>query len=306
MVLGAGCPDSAADDADTMATGGATALEGGDDGGTADGASTVSAGGTAQASATEASASDGTGADDPGGDGTGADATAGDGTGADATAGDGTGADATAGDDADGATTEGAATDGEQSTGSDSTGGEPLSDDPFDPAACNGIAWTAADATAQLGGMSREVLANATIQVRTRDCPGGNCGEWGDNEDWVISYLTWSGGVVTAYKDFLTDMNFVLFDDDGTPRLSMQHVTFATGGYPDTDGVVYDFPPAVVNYPHLRAFDDSPDSRYYYTDLDYQVSEGTLVLGDGCAVWTAFPFGMGTPHTAQYGVVFHW
>ena len=124
--------------------------------------------------------------------------------------------------------------------------------------------------------------------------------------DWWIHYLTWSGGVVTAYKDFLAEMNLVLFDDGGTPRLSMQHVTFPVGGYPDTDGVLYDFPPQAVNYPHIRAFDDDPDFRYYYTDLDYQVSEGELVIGDGCAVWTANPFGAGTPHLQQFGAVFHW
>lgn len=215
-----------------------------------------------------------------------------------------------------GATTEDSTTDGtdgtdgtDDSTGEDtgsSTGAPQYSDDPFDPEACYGMAWTADDAAAALGGLDRLVLADSTIQVRTRTCPGGVCGEWGEPEDWVISYLTWSGGVVTAYKDFLTDMRFVLFDDEGTPRLSMQHVTFPTGGYPDTDGVVYDLPPAVVGFAHLRAYDDDPDFEYYYQDLDYLVTDATLVVGQDCAVWTANPYGANEPFVEQYGVVFHW
>lgn len=196
------------------------------------------------------------------------------------------------------------------STGDDgsssSTGDTPLSDDPFDPAACNGVAWTSEDALARLGGMPREVLTGATIQVRTRDCAGDVCGDWGPNADWIISYLTWSGGVVTAYTDLEAAMNLVLFDDDGTPRLSMQHETFGVGGYPDDDGVLYGFPPQVVNYPHLRAYNEFPENEYYYIDLDYQVAQGEMVLGEGCAVWTANPYGTGQPYTAQYGAVFHW
>ncbi len=191
-------------------------------------------------------------------------------------------------------------------TGAESTGGEPLSDDPFEPAACSGVAWTGAEALAQLGGLPRTVLASATIQVRTRSCAGEDCGAWGLGEDWIISYLTWSGGVVTAYTDLETAMNLVLFDDDGVARLSMQHETFGAGGYPDQDGVLYGFPPQVVSYPHLRAYNQFPESEYYYIDLDYQVAQGELVLGEGCAVWTANPFGTGQPYTAQYGVVFHW
>ncbi|MEM6995061.1 MAG: hypothetical protein AAF721_31395 [Myxococcota bacterium] len=197
-------------------------------------------------------------------------------------------------------------TDGASESGDGSTGGGVLSEDPFDPLACDGLAWTAGDASDQLGGMAREVLAEATIVVRSRTCPGGVCGEWGPSEDWLIHYLTWSGGVSTSYIDLPADMRLVLFDDNGTPRLSMQHVTFDAGNYPDLDGVLYDFPPSAVGYPHLRAFNEFPENPFHYTDLDYQVSEDELVLGAGCAVWTAFPFGAGTPHTEQYGVVFHW
>lgn len=191
-------------------------------------------------------------------------------------------------------------------TGGESTGDTPLSDDPFDPTSCNGVAWTGAEALSELAGLPRTSLASATIQVRTRSCVGEACDPWGLGENWTISYLTWSGGVVTAYADLEAAMNLVLFDDDGVARLSMQHETFGVGGYPDDDGVLYDFPPEVVNYPHLRAYNQFPESEYYYIDLDYQVAQGELVLGEGCAVWTANPYGTGQPYTAQYGVVFHW
>lgn len=213
-------------------------------------------------------------------------------------------------DSSGGAETTGASgTDGDaetDGTDEDSSGGEPTSDDPFDPTACVGTAWTAADATGALAGMLRQELASSTIQVRSRTCPGGACGEWGPNADWLIHYLTWSGGVTTRWKDLPADMNLVVFDDNGTPRLSMQHETFGAGGYPDDDGVVYDFPPVTAMYPHVRAYNVAPDFEYDYIDLDYQVSDGELVLGDGCAVWTANPFGMGMPHLEQFGVLFRW
>jgi len=247
---------------------------------------------------TDSNGTDSDGTDSNGTDGTDGDATdSGDSSGAGVTTGTSTTDDGSTSGDTDGST-------GDES--GSSTGAQQYSDDPFDPQACFGTAWSVEDAAAALGGLERLELANATIQVRTRTCPGGVCGEWGEPDDWTISYLTWSGGVVTAYKDFLTDMNFVLFDDEGTPRLSMQHVTFPTGGYPDTDGVVYDLPPSVVDFAHLRAYDDDPDFEYYYQDLDYLVTDATLILGDDCAVWTANPYGTGEPFLEQYAAVFHW
>lgn len=200
-----------------------------------------------------------------------------------------------------------ASSSGEETGGAESSsGGGPTSDDPFDPSACVGAPWTAADASGALGGMLRQELASATIQVRSRTCPGGACGEWGANADWEIHYLTWSGGVTTRWKDLQADMDLILFDDGGGPRLSMQHETFGAGGYPDDDGIVYDFPPVTATYPHLRAYNVAPDFEYDYIDLDYQVSDGQLILGDGCAVWTANPFGAGMPHLEQFGALFRW
>lgn len=273
--------------------------------GSASGASGVSAGESGAAESATASETASTQGEGPGGSTGGAGDTTG-GLEASTGASQGSTGDSSAGESgAPTSSTSGPGSDTD-ATGGESTGDTPLSDDPFDPASCNGIAWTGAEALAELGGLPRSELASATIQVRTRSCAGDDCGAWGLGEDWIISYLTWSGGVVTAYTDLEAAMNLVLFEDNGVARLSMQHETFGVGGYPDDDGVLYEFPPQVVNYPHLRAYNQFPESEYYYIDLDYQVAQGELVLGEGCAVWTANPFGTGQPYTAQYGVVFHW
>jgi len=209
-------------------------------------------------------------------------------------------------------------TGGSDSSGSDgstsgtesesSSGGTMIIDDPFDPESCSGTPLTLEEADALLAGMDRQVVTNATIQVRERTCPGGACGEWGEAYDWVITYLTWSGGVTTAYKDFQADMQLVVFDDQGTTRLSLQHVTFddPASTYDDEDGMVYDLTPQTINYPHVRAYDSNPDSQYYYQELDWQVRDGVLTLGEDCVRWVADPYIQQPPFTEQYALVFHW
>jgi hypothetical protein len=206
-----------------------------------------------------------------------------------------------------GSTGDGTSTGGE-SSGESSSGGAIVNDDPFDPASCGGTPISLEDATALLAGMDRQVLANATIQVRERTCPGGACGAWGEAYDWVVTYLTWSGGVTTAYKDFQADMQLVVFDDQGTTRLSLQHVTFdvPSSTYDDEDGMLYDIPSSPISYPHVRAYDDDPDSEYYYQELDWQVRDGVLTVGEDCVRWVADPYVQQPPFTEQYAVVFHW
>ncbi len=201
----------------------------------------------------------------------------------------------------------GSSTDGETGETS-SSGGSVVNDDPFDPESCGGEPLSLEDATAALAGMDRQILASATTQVRQRSCPAGACGEWGEAYDWVITYLTWSGGVTTAYKDFQADMQLVVFDDQGTARLSLQHVTFdvPSSTYDDEDGMVYDLPPSPINFPHVRAYDANPDSEYYYQELDWQVRNGTLTVGEDCVRWVADPYVQQPPFTEQYAVVFHW
>lgn len=278
-----------------------------------DGGASGSAGSRGSASTTDAGTTSASSSDDARGDtsttlGGSTTAEGSSGTSTDATGGtDGT----TAGTLGEG-TSEGSSTtdtsSGETTDAGSSSGGAVVNDDPFDPASCGGVPLSLEDAAALLAGLDRVLLANATIQVRERTCPAGACGAWDEAYDWVITYLTWSGGVTTAYKDFQADMQLVVFDDGGTPRLSLQHVTFdvPSSTYGDDDGMVYDLPPSTIAYPHVRAYDEAPDSQYYYQELDWQVRDGVLTVGEDCVRWVADPYIQQPPFTEQYAVVFHW
>ncbi|MFW5740911.1 MAG: hypothetical protein ACOC1F_11150, partial [Myxococcota bacterium] len=177
-------------------------------------------------------------------------------------------------------------------------------EDAFTLGSCDGAAMTAAEALALLGSDARVVLASATIQKRTRSC--ATCA-WGDGADWIIHYLTWSGGVTTRYKDLPATMHLVLFNDNGTPRFSIQHTTFAGSTYDDGDGMVYGMVPQMIPYAHVRAYNHAPETQYDYIELDYMVKDATVVLGDGCLQWVADPYGVGgPPYTTGYGVIFNW
>jgi hypothetical protein len=173
------------------------------------------------------------------------------------------------------------------------------SNDPFNSGSCLGTPWSAADALAYLAGRTRVVLDSATIQERS--CPGGVCA--GPYDDWDIRYLTWSGGVSTRYRTLTATMDLVLFDDRGTPAMSIQHTSFGLGNYDDDEGMVYGFPPQLIRYPHVRAFNDAA-TGYDYVDLDYQVEGTSITYGDGCLRWTADPFG--APTTRDWAVRFTW
>jgi len=177
-------------------------------------------------------------------------------------------------------------------------------EDVFALGTCDGTAMTSAEALALLGSGTRVVLTSATIQRRMRSC--GTCA-WGDPADWIIHYLTWSGGVTTRYKDLPATMNLVLFNDGGTPRFSIQHTTFAGSTYDDYDGMLYGLPPAVIPYAHVRAYNHFPEQQYDYRELDYMVKDATVVVGDHCLQWVADPYGVGgPPYTTGYGVIFRW
>lgn len=178
--------------------------------------------------------------------------------------------------------------------------------DPFDPASCGGPPMSAADATALLAGTNRKALANATIQVRTRTCDGTNCGAWSAGASWLTHFLTYSGGVTTRYKDVLADTRLVLYAAAGVPKLSLQHVTFTQGNYPDDDGIVFAFPPAAQMYPEFRAFNVMPSFPSDYEDLELTLKNGELVLGTRCARFTAAVFGMPEPYTTTYAALYRW
>ena len=169
--------------------------------------------------------------------------------------------------------------------------------------------WGSAEAAAYLSANGRSVLDSATIQTRSRTCPGGVCGDWGVASDWTIRYLTYSGGGSTRWKNVLAEFNLVLFDDNGTAKFSMQHDTFnyVSSSYGDEDGVLYAFPLQSISYPHLRAYNTPPKrSNADYDELDWQVVEDVVTVGDGCLRWTATPFGVGQPDLEQHGVLFRW
>lgn len=173
------------------------------------------------------------------------------------------------------------------------------SEDPFHTGSCTGTPWSAGDAMAHLAGRSRVVLASATIQQRS--CPGLVCG--GPASDWVVRYLTYSGGSSTRYRNMTATMDLVLFNDGGVPAMSIQHTSFGLGNYPDDDGMVYGFPPALISYPHVRAFNDTATGSDYI-DLDDQVKGTGITYGDGCVRWTAEPFGASLTH--DWAVRFTW
>ncbi|MGN6109406.1 MAG: hypothetical protein ACTHU0_30140 [Kofleriaceae bacterium] len=185
---------------------------------------------------------------------------------------------------------------------------EGCTNDPFDPASCGGTPWTGAEALAALAGAPRDVLASATIEIRSRTCSGdeSTCGPWGPGSAWQTRFLTYSGGSTTRYINLQADTSLVLFESAGAAKLSIQHVTFAAGGYPDADGIVFGFPPAPIQYPRFRAYNVAPQYPSDYRDLALDLKNGALVLGDGCARFTANVFGAPAPYTTELAALYRW
>jgi hypothetical protein len=157
--------------------------------------------------------------------------------------------------------------------------------DPFDPQSCSGTAWTAADALARLSGGTSEILDAQTVMERHRTCDTSGCGPWGAPTVNSITYLTYSGGVTTRYKTLQTDTTLVLFDDAGTPKLSVRHDTHLAH-YPNDhdEGLVFGFPPATIAYPMMRAWNVTPDHQYDYRDLEnYLGRDAQLFASPNCA-----------------------
>ena len=88
--------------------------------------------------------------------------------------------------------------------------------------------------------------------------------------------------------------------------MSLQHDTFNGSSYDDDDGIVYAFPPAMQRFPRLRAYNHAPERPTDYIELDYQIKNAELTLGDGCARFTAVPMGQPEPYVTNYAVVFRW
>jgi hypothetical protein len=188
----------------------------------------------------------------------------------------------------------------------DGTVDEGCTDDPFVAANCGGTPWTHAEALARLGAMPREMLASATIQVRTRSCTGMTCDPWGAGAPWQTQFLTYSGGVTTRYINLQADTHLVLYAAAGVAKLSLQHVTFAAGGYTDSQGIVFTIPPAPLSFPRFRAYNVAPQHQYDYVDLETAVKNGVLQLGARCARFTANVYAATEPYTTEYAALYRW
>jgi MYXO-CTERM domain-containing protein len=165
----------------------------------------------------------------------------------------------------------------------------PVVTDPFDPQSCSGTAWTEAEALARLGANSSEILDSQTVMERRRTCDSSGCGPWGSPTINELTYLTYSGGVTTRYKTLQTDTTLVLFDDGGTPKLSVRHDTHL-GRYPNdhNQGIVFGLPPAQDDYPRMRAWNENPDHQYDYRDLEqYLGRDAQLFVSSSCARFEA-------------------
>lgn len=165
----------------------------------------------------------------------------------------------------------------------------PSTSDPFDPQSCSGTAWSEADALARLGGSSSELLDAQTVMERQRSCDSNGCGPWGSPSLNSLTYLTYSGGVTTRYKTIQTDTTLVLYDDGGAPKLAVRHDSHLAHYPNDHDqGIVFGFPPAQVDYPMMRAWNESPDSDSDYLDLEqYLGRDAQLFVSSDCARFEA-------------------
>ncbi len=180
-------------------------------------------------------------------------------------------------------------------------------EDPFHPLSCSGTPWTQADALALLDGASSLLLDTATAMVRTRTCPGGTCGAWGEPTVHRQSYLTYSGGSVTRWLTLDSDTHLFLYSASGTPKLSVRHDTHVQK-YPSghADGVVFDVPGSPLSNPLMRVYNHTPVNQYDYRDTEnYFGRNATIATGDDCVrVVSVSPRPQDGPATSEIAVVY--
>jgi hypothetical protein len=180
--------------------------------------------------------------------------------------------------------------------------------DPFDPASCSGTAWTATQASNRLGSKDSEVLDARRVMERHRTCNSSGCSAWSTPEKTDIRYLTYSGGVTTRYTTLPANTSLVLFDDRGTPKLSVRHDTHLTK-YPDAhdEGIVFGFPPMVEPYPRLRAWNKNPQRSSDYRDLEnYLGRDAKLLATDHCVRFESVLPGRDEKVTTEYVAVYRY
>jgi len=102
----------------------------------------------------------------------------------------------------------------------------------------------------------------------------------------VRSLLTYSGGVVTDYKNFTMTTHLILFQATGTPKLVVRHTTdYQHTATTDTRGVVFPFgaDPMVNTYPIIYVWDFSPAPNRYDDPEGFLGTDGALHATQHCA-----------------------
>ncbi len=179
------------------------------------------------------------------------------------------------------------------------------SNDPFDPASCNGAPLSQAGALSLLGTTSRTALATAQWMVRERACTSpGNCGAWGVPKPFLVSLVVYSGGVTTRYKTFAIPSTLVLLKKSSTVASLEVRETKDYVKYPSSSdkGIPFAIPAAPGTYylPTIEIYDPAA-SGYDYSDntfsLYYPADNAYLYAAEHCARFTA-PYDNGTAEIA--------
>ena len=180
--------------------------------------------------------------------------------------------------------------------------------DPFDPASCQGTAWTASKASMRLGSKDSENLDATTVMERSRSCTDTGCTAWSTPQKADIRLLTYSGGVTTRYTTRQVNTTLVLYDDRGSPRLSVRHDTHLNR-YPDAhdEGITFGFPPQTEPYPKLKVWNTMPKHSSDYRDLEnYLGRDAELFATDHCARFESVLPGRNEDVTHEYVAVYRY
>lgn len=128
---------------------------------------------------------------------------------------------------------------------------------------------------------------------RSRTCPGGNvneCGPWGAPEILVKSLLTYSGGVVTDYKQFTFPTLLFLYAEQGIAKYSIRHELDHAHEPNDVDhGILFSSgdSPMTNPFPRIYVWDPNPAPNRYQ-DLEGRLGDtATLFVGPHCARYVA-------------------
>jgi hypothetical protein len=170
----------------------------------------------------------------------------------------------------------------------------PISNDPFDPSSCTGTAMTALTATTLLGGALRVHLASSQWLQRTRTCDVNhlNCTPWGASSAYVISLVTYSGGVTTHSKNFAFPTDLLLANPGALTFVLRESNDYAHCATCDTRGIRPPFgaSPETIADPLIRLWDPAPSHPEDYQDEYAYWPDATFVATDHCAIFSMSPY----------------